>query len=575
MIRTSVFCLNLYLKMRKALVFLLVSAPFLAFPQSSYVSTNENYYQLLDRYEVKSGKISPYVFTSIKPWKRSDIIQFIDTLSGQGMFTSRSDQFNLRYFRNDNWEWASPETNDRRAILKYFYKKNSDLFHVVEEPDFDLHVNPVLYVGLGDDSESENSLFINSRGVELRGMLDKKIGFYVFATDNQTRIPAYVGNTVQSDSTHGFYPVIPHEGFWKHFKDNQGYDFFQARGYISVEATRHLSLQFGHDRTFIGNGFRSLIFSDHAPPSMFLKANVKVWKLNYLFQLNRMVADGKGNSTGSSAGGYPDKYVALHHLSVNIGKKLNIGVFESVVAGSDGFDLSYLNPVIFYRAIEHQFGSRDNVLLGMDFKWNIVKGVSTYGQLVLDEFKLEHVKARDGWWANKFGYQLGVKYFDAFGVSNLDLQAETNIVRPYTYSHNTLYGSYSNYLQPIAHPLGANFKEYIGLARYQPIPRLHLTGKLIYAQVGRDEPGINWGNDILKNNSLGKENEYNNVISQGVTNDILLVSLTASWQLAHNMFIDGTIVVRNSKSPVTQYNSNSTVTSLALRWNIPQRFYDF
>jgi hypothetical protein len=102
--------------MRKALIFLLVSAPFLGFSQSSYVSTNESYYHLLDRYEVKSGRISPYVFTSVKPWKRSDIVQFVDTLDLQGMFTSKADQFNLRYVRNDNWEWAHPETNDRRAI---------------------------------------------------------------------------------------------------------------------------------------------------------------------------------------------------------------------------------------------------------------------------------------------------------------------------------------------------------------------------------------------------------------------------------------------------------------------------
>jgi hypothetical protein len=561
--------------MRKALIFLLVSAPFLGFSQSTNVSPNENYYHLLDRYEVKSGRISPNAFTSVKPWKRSDIVQFIDTLDRQGMFTSNADQFNLQYLRNDNWEWARPETNDRKPFLKYFYKKKSDLFYVDEEPDFDLHVNPVLYLGGGKDSESEDPLYINSRGVEIRGMLDKKIGFYMFITDNQTRIPSYVSNTVQPDSAYGFYPVIPHEGFWKGFNDDQGYDFYQARGYISFEATRHLNLQFGHDRTFIGNGFRSLIFSDHAPPSMFLKANVKVWKLNYLFQLNRMVADVEGNTAGLLGGQYPDKFVALHHLSVNIGKKLNIGVFESVVFSSDQFEFSYLNPVIFYRAVEHQFGSSDNVILGADFKWLVVKGVSLYGQFVLDEFKMEHIKAGDGWWANKYGIQAGLKYFDAFSVSNLDLQAETNIVRPYTYSHDSPYGSYSHYAQPIAHPLGANFKEYIGIARYQPLPRLNLTGKLIYAQVGRDTTNTNWGNDILKKNNINRENDFGNTISQGVTNDILLVSFTASWQLAHNMFIDGSVVMRKSDSPVAQFNTKTTVTSLALRWNISQRFYDF
>jgi hypothetical protein len=565
--------------MRKIITLLLGFSPLWAISQSTYVPTNESYYHLLDRYEVKSGKISPHIFTSVKPWKRSHIVEFLDSADAQGLFTSAADRFNLQYFRNDNWEWARPTTNDRNAILKFFYKKKSDFLHVDQDPDFDLHVNPVLYLGAGNDGDLNQPLFINTRGVEIRGMLDKKIGFYTFLSENQSRIPGYVSSTVDANPALGRYPVIPHEGYWKDFADGTAYDYFQARGYISFEATKHLNVQFGHDKTFIGNGFRSLIFSDHAPASLFLKANAKVWKLNYMFQLNRMVADVRGAGSGLQANNkYPDKYVAFHHLSINIGKKLNVGLFESVVfnaTDSTSFEWAYLNPIIFYRAIEQQFGSSDNVLLGMDFKWNVLKGVSLYGQFVLDEFVLDNITAGTGWWANKYALQGGLKYFDAFGVSNLDLQAETNIVRPFTYSHTTPYGSYSNYLQPIAHPLGANFKEYIGIMRYQPMPRLNITGKLIYAQIGRDTAANeSWGSDIIKNTKLRKQ-EFNNTITQGVNNTLMIATFSASWQLAHNMFIDGTVVIRKSESPEVAYAQNSTITSLALRWNIGQRFYDF
>ena len=291
-----------------------------------------------------------------------------------------------------------------------------------------------------------------------------------------------------------------------------------------------------------------------------------------MFSTNRMVADVQGLY---SSGKYPDKFVALHHLSINIGKKWNIGIFESVVfTDSTSFEWSYLNPIIFYRAIEQQFGSSDNVILGMDFKWNALKGVSVYGQFVLDEFLLDNLKEGNGWWANKYGIQAGVKYFNALGVSNLDLQAETNIVRPYTYSHNTSHGNYSGYLQPIAHPLGANFKEFIGIVRYQPVPRLNLTGKIDMMQVGRDTTDVNWGSDILKDN-VTREQDFENTISQGVRNDILFATFTASWQLKHNIFIDVSVVFRQSESPVPVYNTNTSVTSLALRWNIAQRLYEF
>jgi hypothetical protein len=224
--------------------------------------------------------------------------------------------------------------------------------------------------------------------------------------------------------------------------------------------------------------------------------------------------------------------------------------------------------------VEQQFGSSDNVILGADFKWIVTKGVSIYGQFVLDEFLLKEIKAGNGWWANKYGIQGGAKWIDAFGVSNLDLQAEVNIVRPYTYSHGTTYGSYSNYLQPLAHPAGANFKELVGIVRYQPFPRLNLTAKTFLIKTGQDGNNENWGTDILKNNK-SKQMPYGNKIGQGSPVDILFFDFTASYHLKHNLFIDFKQVIRQSKSPLPAFNSNTLLTSLALRLNIAQRTYEF
>jgi hypothetical protein len=561
--------------MRKLFYFLCLLST-VSIAQSNYAPLNEDYYHWIDRYEIKSGRIIPEVFTSIKPYKRSAIISFLDSANQFGVFESRSDEFNQTYLRNDSWEWSMAETSDsRKPVLKHFYKKKSDLFYV-HNSDFDLHINPVIYAGAGKDSRSDDMLFINTRGVEVRGMVDNKVGFYTFLTDNQAILPSYVWDQML------IHPVIPHEGFFKEYKTGKGVDFLHARGYITVDITKHINVQLGHDRFFIGNGYRSLAFSDFSAPSMFLKGNLKIWKLNYLFLISQMTADVKGTRNGLTAmdKGYPNKFTALHHISINIGKKFNLGVFESVVftaddtTASDHLRLDYFNPIIFYRAIEQQNGSSDNVLLGFDFKWNAVKELSFYGQFLLDEFVISNIRAGNGWWANKFGVQAGAKYVDAFGVANLDLQGEVNIVRPYTYSHGTNYGNYSNYLQPIAHPLGANFTELVGIARYQPLPRLNITGKLILTSVGRDSTGVDWGSDILKLNT-GRQQEFKNKIGQGISNDIIYASFTASWQLRHNIFIDGTVIIRKSESPVPFYNNNTAISSLALRWNIPQRLYEF
>lgn len=563
--------------MRYTIILILVSGLCrYAAAQSTFAPLNEDYYHGIDRYEVKAGKVLPQVFTTVKPYRRSDIVDLVDSVNSLVLFESKADRFNYEYLQNDSWEWSRAETSDsRKPFLKHFYRKKSDLYHV-DTRDFDLHINPVIYLGMGNDSRRDDRLYINTRGVEVRGMVDKRVGFYTYLTDNQAVLPSYVWDGMAIN------PVIPHEGFWKEYKDGKGVDFLQARGYITFNVTKHIDIQFGHDRFFIGNGQRSLIFSDFSPPAWFIKGNVKVWKINYLFLVNQMTADVVGSRGGlvDASGGYPNKFTALHHLSINIGKKLNVGVFESVVfspddsTGARGFRLDYLNPIIFYRAIEQQNGSSDNVLLGFDFKWNAVRKLSFYGQFLLDEFVIDNIRAGNGWWANKFGVQGGAKYVDAFGIANLDLQGEVNIVRPYTYSHGANYSNYSSYRQPIAHPLGANFNEVIGILRYQPLPRLNLTGKLMVSRIGRDSTGVNWGSDILKNNGTRQQN-YGNKIGQGITNDIVYGSFTASWQFKHNLFIDASLIIRRSDSALAFYNNNTTISSLAVRWNIPKRLYEF
>ncbi len=168
---------------------------------------------------------------------------------------------------------------------------------------------------------------------------------------------------------------------------------------------------------------------------------------------------------------YPKKYAVVHHLSYNAAKWLNLGLYENVVfSRADYFDFSYLNPVIFLVSAQQQNGSPDKTTAGIDFKANIGHSTQFYGQLVINEFVFSQILHYSrGWWGNKQGLQLGFKYIDIFNVKNLDLQIETNLVRPYTYSHNDTVSNYSHYNQPLAHPLGSNFSEFIVIARYQPV----------------------------------------------------------------------------------------------------------
>ncbi len=261
------------------------------------------------------------------------------------------------------------------------------------------------------------------------------------------------------------------------------------------------------------------------------------------------------------------KYMALHHLNVNVSPTLNIGLFESVMFGNRkiGFDPNYLNPVIFYRFVEGYLGSSDNAVVGLDFRWNVRKTASLYGQFILDEFNKEEFK-NTKWWARKYGWQLGAKYLDAFGISGLDLQYEYNRVRPYTYSHFSTYSNFVNYNLPVAHPLGANFTENIAVVRYQP------TQKLSFKLIGVDIDSTNYGGDIKKINSLNRPGSYGIRHRQGFSNQIRFFEARVSYSPWHNIYAD--LVYRIRQDSFVKEGTENIFT-VGLRWNFPYRSYMF
>jgi hypothetical protein len=555
-----------------------------------YVPLDPNTYRLLDRYVIKYGPDSlqdPH--TSVRPYTRAaaahlgERLLSGDSLAYSNGSLSRADRYNAQYLLKDNWMYSPLGDSlnvSRQPILTYFYRDQTDLYHV-QNKDFTLRVNPVLLLQAGKDG-GENSLsglrYVNTRGISFEGTIDQRLGFYGFLTDNQEAVPGWVQQRIGRDIIPGA-PVAPHEGYTKYFKTEGGsaYDFFTARGGVTYAATKHINVQLAHDRNFIGNGYRSLILSDYSAPYFFLKLNTRVWKFNYQNLFAELTAQRENADQV-----FPKKYLALHHLSLDVTKNFNIGVFESEVMGGPGrgLEIQYLNPIIFYRAIEQQVGSADNALLGLDFKWNIKHRAQLYGQLVLDEFKVKEVFAGNGWWANKQAIQLGGKLLDVAGVRNLDLQLEFNYIRPYTYEHTGIYTNYQHYQQPLAHPMGANLTEVLGIVSYQPLPRLTLVGKAFYTVQGldtRDAAGnvVNYGGNVLLPYDP-RPMEYGNRTGQGDKRRLFHADFTATYQPRLNLFLDASFISRSNRS--TSFTSSGYVesyASLAVRWNIAQRLHEF
>ena len=564
----------------KLLIFIF---PVTAGAQSTYLTQGSKEYHFIERLEIKQQKNTNLNFSSLKPYSRKSIVeeaQLLDSArmgykdpTGQDKFKNytdlnltRVDEYNLRSLYMNNSEWVTVPHADfasRRPILKTFYTTKPNLLEV-NTKDFFLVVNPVLQVNFSKETDNNQSTFLNSRGVTIRGRIANKIGFSSTITDNQERGPSYFQQRVNGTKS------LPGAGFYKTFKST-GFDYFDARGYLTFTAAKYIDLQFGYDKNFIGNGYRSLFLSDWGNSYLFLKLNTKIWKLNYQNIFMELIPQFKKRSDSLLT----RKYAAMHHLSMNVTKWLNIGLFEGVVFGrKDHFDFQYLNPIIFYRHIEGTVGSPDNALAGFDFKANIAHRFQLYGQFLLDEFILSKVKNNPTNWVNKFGIQAGVKYVDAFGLKNLDLQVEVNRVRPFTYSHNDTIANYTHYNQPLAHPLGANFQEVIGILHYQPAPKWRINAKVIYYYQGLDSAGINYGSNPFRDyTTRTMEDGYK--VGSGNKATCFNGTLDISYELRENIFLDASLQQRNYKLANTPGSTNSTMITAGIRLNMFKRAYDF
>ncbi|MCD6543198.1 MAG: gliding motility protein RemB, partial [Flavobacteriaceae bacterium] len=250
----------------------------------------------------------------------------------------------------------------------------------------------------------------------------------------------------------------------------------------------------------------------------------------------------------------------------------------------DGFDISFFNPIIFYRAIEHSNGGdfSGNVQVGLNTKYRLNDNISFYSQLLLDELTVGELFSGDGYIGNKYAIQIGAKYYNAFKVDNLMLQGEFNLARPYIYSHAEPKLNAGHYNQAMTHLWGANFWETIGVARYSK-DRWFANAKVIIGKKGFDFEGsgsnISYGGDIYRSYN-DETSRYGNSIAQGNTTNIFIGDLQAGYILnpTTNLQIFGGFTYRSftpnqSGNIVTE--DNTTWVTFGVKSNLFNWYFDF
>lgn len=559
------------MKIRHLILTILLMAGVVSSAQELQIPLNDDY-----EMDVQAAAYSSeYVFhTALRAWSEHQFenVLNLDSVDNQYRFniTAKSKFWNYigNSFVNDDF-------------LRVRGKNN----------DFYIAVNPVVDFEVGRDGS--RTTWVNTRGAEVKGTIGKNFAFYTNVRENQAVFPMYIDNYIVTNR------VIPGQGSAKRFKTT-GFDYTNAQAYIAFRPISWLDATLGYGKNFIGDGYRSLVLSDNALAYPYLKLTADFWRIQYTCLFSQMSDRNRVLSDNT----YARKFTIIHYLDFAISKRVNISLFDALVAKNQdslgirrGFDFQYINPIIFLRSAEYYAGtSPDNSLLGITASVIVGKHTTIYGQFVLDEMTFKEFIGGRGYYANKQGYQLGVKSYNCFNVNGLFLQLEGNIVKPYMYSH-TAQGSgcsvgednYAHYNEPLAHPWGANLWEAVGRAQYN-WKRLYFNYKINFGQYGDDIKNAdgtidNYGHNVYldyQNHAhiLPIEDDprgiYGHYLLTGRKTTVLMNDFTVSYLINpkynFNAFVELTQRHYAAQGLDTQ---NNFIFSIGLRTSLDRKYYDF
>ena len=517
-------------------------------------------HNLYTSFDVEMNQVGTNNHTASKPYTYSEVAKYHNF----------DEAYNVIKINKEGW-WGRKLFNENLVAI--------------QGEDYWFTLNPIFDLRIGKSNPStENYTYVNTRGIQIQGGLGEQLDFTTTIYESQGFFADYYNRYVNSIQPSGGNPaIIPGIGIAKDFKTTK-YDFPSADANITYTPSKHLNLQLGYSRNFIGDGYRSLLEGDGASPYPFFKINTTFWKIKYT-NTYMWLKDVRKDVTLDRT--YATKYMANHYLSWNASKRLNIGFFESVIWTNDnnrGFDLNFVNPIIFYRSVEFSSSARSgNAVLGITskYKWN--NNINLYGQFLLDEFSLGDMKSGEKSWKNKYGYQLGAKYFNAFGIKNLYLQAEYNHVRPYVYAHSNPITNYGHNNQSMGHNWGSNFKELTGIARYSK-GRLFADAKISVGIRGFDfdttTDAKNYGSNIYRDYDDSRAYEKGVSIGQGNKTNVFIADIQAGYLLnpSTNLKLFGNLIYRNfspQENTPTIFKESTTWFSIGLRADVFNWYLDY
>lgn len=458
--------------------------------------------------------------------------------------------------KNDN-----PEKHKwlRRKLFEENFAWISDM------PEYSLSVDPVVDLRYGKEDGSNN--YRNTRGFILQGQFNKKLFVRSEFYETQTTLPEYAAAWVDT------MKFIPGMIRMKPFGTN-GFDYGVVFSQIMWQPLKNYGLRLGYDRFHLGKGYRSMILSDASQAYPFLMNTFThgKWSLSHnIASLHNPDYNNKLNIPASESGLYQQKWFSFTYLTYSPKSWLNLGLFESVVfmpADSTGisfYPMSML-PIPLVRSIATESKGLHHAMIGLQADAILKQKLVFYTQLVADKVDFSKLKYQQG---IQGALQLGARLNIPDGCF---LFCEFNIATNNAYTSSSSWTSLTQSDQPLAHPTGQQFKEFVTGARWQ-YKRFITNASLNYI----------WAGALPITDNYLRADNYTDVLLTGFyepinrPDKVMHLGLTSSYIVnpATNLVVFAGIHYRNFHSTLSVTPENSLTYEIGIRHMIRKQYYDF
>ena len=160
-----------------------------------------------------------------------------------------------------------------------------------------------------------------------------------------------------------------------------------------------------------------------------------------------------------------------------------------------------------------------------------------------------------------------------FKIEGFQTRAEFNLVRPYTYAHSNSTQAYSNDNLSLAHPLGANFYEFVSRANYE-VDRWNFELNYHQNNQGRSNFGQNFGESLQLSNT-SRELEYENALAQGQKVVVKYLEASVSYLICKkaNTTLSLSHIAREEN--IENSSSSTNFFMLRLHSNLFNKYFDY